>query len=602
MKNNPAHRSHILILLITLLAFALRIAFLEGRALTIDEASSLKAIAGRSPLYIATHYHTNSHLLISLLARLIDYGGHWLSFYRAPSFVFGVLTIPLTYRLGRRLLDERVGILGALLLAVAPFHLDFSLQMRGYATMTFWALVMYLCLWEALTKDGYRYWLLLVLAAVVTAYAHLFGLVAVGASWLIVAGAGLAQWRQGDRPGWLNRALISTLLTIGGLAILYGPIMGRILATPEAEEGWGTQIEATFVDGSLNVEALEDYLKVLRFYGPIGEPNSWFVLSFVVLAGIGLIGAWVSLLSPTKGTRRAALYLAAWLFTPMIAASLGLQFIPGFYVFRRFFMFVQPLYLLLMAGGIFIVGGWLGRWSKRASLGGLVTALLIAVALGAASWKLYHQISEDTHEQWYRVAQTILTQGTNPMVICEAQGQRMEEGAAHRDDCYRSLEFYLQPALGEYIPWLHREIDQVATIPGATKLPELEAQAGDVWLVLWQRDWPSQWPTLPQTPQAPGLNYYSIGSALLVQAPARPVQLLALAEIVDALILLETTPQDRFSYYLSQAQMKAVVGDRETARAAFLAAQALSPAGVDAPNRLRAVAELIGMTELVEAK
>ncbi len=142
----------------------------------------------------------------------------------------------------------------------------------------------------------------------------------------------------------------------------------------------------------------------------------------------------------------------------------------------------------------------------------------------------------------------------------------------------------------------------MATIPGATKLPELEAQAGDVWLVLWQRDWPSQWPALQQTPQVPGLNYYPIGSTLLVQAPSEPVQLLALAEIVDALIPLETTPQDRFSYYLSQAQMKAVVGDRETARAAFLAAQALSPAGVDAPNRLRAVAELIGMTELVEAK
>jgi hypothetical protein len=71
---------------------------------------------------------------------------------------------------------------------------------------------------------------------------------------------------------------------------------------------------------------------------------------------------------------------------------------------------------------------------------------------------------------------------------------------------------------------------------------------------------------------------------------------LALTQIVDALIPVETTPEDRFSYYLSQAQMKAVAGDRETARRALIAARDLSPAGIDAENRLQAVAHLIGMS------
>jgi len=86
---------------------------------------------------------------------------------------------------------------------------------------------------------------------------------------------------------------------------------------------------------------------------------------------------------------------------------------------------------------------------------------------------------------------------------------------------------------------------------------------------------------------------------LLIAATNRPTQLLALADSLTALTRLETTPQDRFSYLMSQAQMQAVIGRPEAARSAWLAGQALSPPGIDAENRLRAVAELIGMPELV---
>jgi hypothetical protein len=229
-------------------------------------------------------------------------------------------------------------------------------------------------------------------------------------------------------------------------------------------------------------------------------------------------------------------------------------------------------------------------------VGQAVAAGLILVSLGAAGWKLDDQTSKDIDNQWHQVAQLIREHSTNPLVICEIQGQRMQERATHRDECYRNLEFYLQTKPGEYVPWLLREIDEVATISVASRMPELEAPAGDVWLVLWQREWPSEWPDLQQTRQLPGFNYYTAGTTLLIQAPKTEVHLLALTQIVDALIPVETTPEDRFSYYLSQAQMKAVAGDRETARRALIAARDLSPAGIDAENRLQAVAHLIGMS------
>jgi hypothetical protein len=92
-----------------------------------------------------------------------------------------------------------------------------------------------------------------------------------------------------------------------------------------------------------------------------------------------------------------------------------------------------------------------------------------------------------------------------------------------------------------------------------------------------------------------GVTWSSVGSTLLVHAWEQPAQLLALVNAVDALAGIETTPEDSFSYYLSLAQVEALVGNRDAARTALRAARAISPQSIDADNRLKAVAELIGM-------
>ncbi|MBE9472280.1 MAG: glycosyltransferase family 39 protein, partial [Chloroflexi bacterium] len=55
---------------------------------------------------------------------------------RSLSALCGTLTIPVVYLLGRRLGDDKVGLLAALVLAVSPFHVRFAQETRMYTLLT----------------------------------------------------------------------------------------------------------------------------------------------------------------------------------------------------------------------------------------------------------------------------------------------------------------------------------------------------------------------------------------------------------------------------------------------------------------------------------
>ncbi|MCK5130921.1 MAG: glycosyltransferase family 39 protein [Candidatus Sabulitectum sp.] len=54
---------------------------------------------------------------------------------RLPSAVAGILTIPVIYLLGRKLLNDSAGLLASAILAVAPIHIWFSQEARPYSIL-----------------------------------------------------------------------------------------------------------------------------------------------------------------------------------------------------------------------------------------------------------------------------------------------------------------------------------------------------------------------------------------------------------------------------------------------------------------------------------
>jgi 4-amino-4-deoxy-L-arabinose transferase-like glycosyltransferase len=120
-----------------LVALGLRLARLTFQPLWWDEGWSLyfattdvramlelTAVDIHPPLY---------YLLLHLWIRLFGPG---VFSVRLLSVLIGTATVPLLYAAGRRLWGRKVGLLAALLLAISPFHIFYSQEVRMYGLVT----------------------------------------------------------------------------------------------------------------------------------------------------------------------------------------------------------------------------------------------------------------------------------------------------------------------------------------------------------------------------------------------------------------------------------------------------------------------------------
>jgi mannosyltransferase len=130
---------HTLLLVIVTLGGVLRFYQSGSEGLWLDEAFSVWL--ARQPIgemlrwvvRIDQHpplYYTLLHFWMLLL-------GDGPAIVRSLSALFGVLTIPVVYLLGRRLAPEheQVGLLAALLLALSPFHVRLAQEARMYTLL-----------------------------------------------------------------------------------------------------------------------------------------------------------------------------------------------------------------------------------------------------------------------------------------------------------------------------------------------------------------------------------------------------------------------------------------------------------------------------------
>lgn len=160
-------------LLILLLGVSLRIYNLGANGLWLDE-SEVVLSANSLPETILALKANPLYPFRSFLYKTFIY--YWKTFgtsefiLRLSSAIFGIFSIGGIYFLGKLIFNEKAGIFSALLLAISPFHIFYSQELRMYSIISFLGIVSIFFLWKALKDKSNFFWLGYIVTNVLNIY------------------------------------------------------------------------------------------------------------------------------------------------------------------------------------------------------------------------------------------------------------------------------------------------------------------------------------------------------------------------------------------------------------------------------------------------
>lgn len=395
-------------LVIMAIGFALRLYALGRESLWFDELLQLDIAQG--PLasilpQLPKHTAVPLDYLISHFWILLGRQDAWV---RLPAVVFGTLTLPLAYQLGRVLFSRSEGLVLMALLAVSPFHVRYSQEARPYALLMLGVILASYALWQFRATGRRRYLLMLQIGVLIFALAHLFALVLFVPLLLWAA----ADFIFGVKRRWAARSFIVLagtgfmalviLLAVGyGSALYYSTReFGKAVIEPEK---FTTKVEQPGPRTGPQVDSLFIQNEILAPLGAgVYEPTLWL---FNGLAGLGLLYLLI------QKRYDLSLLLVLWLLVPPVAIVAFLVYRSTFFA-SRYIISTLPAYLALLTAGLLALPRWLKctepGWISKGVFGGLGGLVLLASLVGLSG--LY---TEQKNENWRLVSQ-FLAQNAQP--------------------------------------------------------------------------------------------------------------------------------------------------------------------------------------------
>ncbi len=331
---------------ILLLAASLRWERLGSRNLWQDEAFSLDAARRSIPAMLAFVRANDAHpvgyyMLLSVWIRTV---GENLAWMRALSAIFGVVAILLTWRMGRRLFSPGVGVGAAALLALNPFQIFASNELRMYMPLEVLAIASTWALWWASSSPrGYSRWIVYGVSLALMGYISYYSFLLIPAHVL---------WLFLHHPP--RRAARQAGVAILTALILYAPWTPYVAGSTGLVRGGllnvrGQGLWSTYVPELLASQTFGGYLfNMLSYHNIKGLDLQYYgVILFPFLV---LIAAGASVLGGINGRARNLAGLC-WLVpvTLVVAASLALGKVMAYAYHLNF---LQPFLALFVAAGV----------------------------------------------------------------------------------------------------------------------------------------------------------------------------------------------------------------------------------------------------------
>jgi uncharacterized membrane protein len=392
-----------LALAIVALGFGLRLFMLASESLWYDELLQLDIAQGPLTLIFP---RLRGHSAVPL-----DYliGHFWISlgrddgWVRVPAVIAGTLALPLAYQLGRWLIGRVEGLLFMIILALSPFHIHFSQEVRPYALVVLGVMLAVWAMWRMRQTGQWRYFMPLQLGVLIFLMAHIFA-AAILVSLLIFLALDFVFSRNRQRVLQVLGALLFTGLLPAAVFVLmgwgdvvyyssigYGEALIQQDMTPLTAGQPPKPITGPKVDWPFIRERILAFFASSASLIPLAYFNGLVILGLVYLLG--------------QRRLKLALVLSLWVILPPLIIVTFLILRDTFFA-PRYIISIVPAYFLLLAVGLLAIPRWLkprgSRWLSLALFLILFAPLLFYAAAGTA--RLYRQKDK---ENWHLVADFI---------------------------------------------------------------------------------------------------------------------------------------------------------------------------------------------------
>jgi uncharacterized membrane protein len=403
------------LLAILLLAVATRTHALDGQSIWSDEGLSIYRAGQSIPGILSNTItldglesrDTNPPLYFLLLGLWQRAAGESIFALRYVSVLAAVMSVALLYQLGRRVFGRLTGIVAAFLLALSPFHIWMSQEIRNYTLLLLFNLLSVYGLLRYADSQGrpgsWRWVLLWGAAGVAGIYVHFFGALVLAFGGLGLLWLWLARLRQEGR--WRPSRRLVVVLLLAGLIGL--PILWTGFARFRVEQ----QIDFVFVPlQHLASHALSAYSTGLiqTFVQPL-----WRVLPAILLAFIGGLAGVISL--RRRGRPELMWLILGYLLVPFLLLF-TLSMISPIYNGPRHLLMGLPPFLVLVAAGLVLpwsmpnAGRQQWLWARRGLWAALAALLGLWLVINQAQWLQTQFTSQSLVKDDFRGLATYLSQ------------------------------------------------------------------------------------------------------------------------------------------------------------------------------------------------
>lgn len=369
---------------------------------------------------------------------------------RSLSILAGVATVAMAYLLARELVNERFAGLAAIFVALAPFPVHYSQEIRMYSFLAFWLVLATYAYVRGTKGSGIQWWVLFTVSAALAQYTHnlaAFYLLPLAATALI-------------RRDWKTLRAV-TFAGLGAL-ILYLPWLRQL-------PGQLAKVSTAYWVERPGVEKI--FTLLLVYVSNLPLPDGLLFIGFFIALAAFVIAVMQAFRPADRD--QSAMWLFYLAFTPPILLFFVSQWIPV-YIERA----------LLPSGVIFCI--WLAWAIFETPLPSIIRSGVVLMLVVGAALGLYQHITYRgfPYAPYAEVDSSLHDQLTRGDVILHSSKLTMLPSTYYDP---RLIQSYLADPPGSSVDTLAPATQEVLGLTAQPDIVSATREARRVWFIIFER-------------------------------------------------------------------------------------------------------------------